>query len=102
MNDVLYTNLFFSITALAVVVFTVFLCIAAYHVIKALRVLRRILDRIDAGADVIAGDVRSVRAFFAEGGFLRRLVSLLTGREGRSREHRTRERRKQDLKTSDE
>jgi uncharacterized protein (UPF0335 family) len=77
MSEVLYTNIFFVITGIAVIVFSVILCVAVFHAIKALRTLRRILDRIEEGTEVITEDVRSVRAFFAQEGLLRKIVTSI-------------------------
>ena len=79
MSEVLQANIFFFITGIAVVVFTVLVCVVLFHVIKLVKSLRRIFGRIEAGTEIIAEDMQSVRAYFAEDGFVKRLMSTLIG-----------------------
>lgn len=106
MSEVLYTNIFFVITGIAVIVFSVILCVAVLHAIKALRTLRRILDKIEAGTEVITEDVRSVRAFFAQEGLIRRVVTSIvsSARGGKKRASKVgrSERRKENLEINEE
>ena len=41
------------------------------------------MDRIESGTEVIAEDLEHVRAYFAEEGLLRRLLSKLLGGSGK-------------------
>lgn len=61
MGEILQTNLFFFITGSAVIIITVFLSIVLYHLIKAVRSVRRIIERIEAGSEVLADDLDHVR-----------------------------------------
>jgi hypothetical protein len=90
MNEVLLTNIFFVITGIAIIICAALVCIALFYVIKAVRTLRRILDTIEAGAEVIAEDMQQIRAFFTQEGLVGRMVSLLAGRKRRThrRAHR--------------
>lgn len=105
MSEVLHANIFFFITGIAVIVFSSLLCVATFHAIKALKTLRRILDRVDEGTEVISEDMKSVRAYFTEEGLVPRLLSTLMGQ---SRSPRTREkspkheRKRSELKIKDE
>lgn len=63
MNEVLHANIFFVIASIATLVFCVFICFILYHVYKIARALRRIVDRIEAGSELIAEDVAFVRSF---------------------------------------
>lgn len=80
MNEVLHANIFFFITGIAVIVFTALLCVAIFHAIKVLKVLRRILARIEQGAEEITEDMQNVRAYFAEDGLLTRLILKFVGK----------------------
>jgi len=84
MNEVLLTNIFFVITGIAVIICAALVCVALFYVIKAVRTLRRILDTIEAGAEVIAEDMQQIRAFFTQEGLVGRLVSVLAGRKRRA------------------
>lgn len=62
MSEVLQANVFFFITAAAVIVLTVFLSIALFHIIKITRSIRRIVERIEIGSEVLADDMEKVRS----------------------------------------
>lgn len=105
MNEVLHANIFFFITGIAVIVCTALLCVFLIHGIKVLKSLRRILDRFEAGTEVIAEDMHSMRMFFSEDGLLRRLVAKLMGKPtnaaSRSSKTKGQEKRKMELTISD-
>lgn len=89
MSEVLQANIFFFITSIAVVVFTLLLCIVVYQVIKILKVIRRIIDRIDEGSEVIAEDIEHFRAYVSEGSLVSQLIHFFLGQRPRpSRSHR--------------
>lgn len=83
MTEVLHANIFFVITSVAVVIFTVLLCVLVYHVIKIVRSVRRIVERIEAGSEVIAEDAVELRKFFAEGSLWSHIFSLFMGMRSR-------------------
>ena len=84
MTEVLQANVFFFITSIAVIAFTLLLCIALYHVIKILKSVRSIVARIEEGSEVIAEDIAYLRQYFKEGSLISHLVGLFFGRrEGR-------------------
>ena len=106
MNEVLHANVFFFITGIAVIVFTALLCVALFHVIKVLKSLRRMMERIEAGTEVIAEDMQSVRAYFTGDGIFRRLIQKLVGRPHKHTDEdekmKKQEKRKGELKIKDE
>ena len=79
MSEMLQTNIFFMITSIAVVVFTLLLCIAVYHVIKILKSIRRIIQRVDEGSEVIAEDVSQLRAYVTEGSLVSQVMGFVFG-----------------------
>lgn len=85
MNEVLHANIFFIITSVAVIVFTLLLCFALYHVVKILQSIRRIVDRIDASSEMIVEDVEQLRSYVLEGSLVSQLVSFFMGRARRSK-----------------
>ncbi|MCF7815537.1 MAG: hypothetical protein K9M10_02115 [Candidatus Pacebacteria bacterium] len=87
MSDVLHANIFFFITGIAVIVFTALLCIVLFHVIKAIKSLRRILNRIEEGTEIIAEDIGQFRAYFTEDGFIKRLLKSILGASPWHTEH---------------
>lgn len=84
MTETLQANLFFFITAMAVVIFTIFLCVAMYYVIRILRSVGKITERIDEGSETIAEDIKQLRSYIAEGSLISQIVGLFM-RSGRAR-----------------
>lgn len=80
----LQANIFFLVTGIAVIIFTLLLCVAIYHVIKILRSVRRIIDRIEAGSEAIADDISQLRKYVAEKSFLSSFVNVFLGRRRRT------------------
>jgi len=76
MTEVLQANIFFLITAMAVVVFTIFLCVAMYFVIKILSSVRNITERIDESSEVIADDIQQLRNYIVEGSLISQIIGL--------------------------
>ncbi len=64
MVEILSANIFFFITSIAVVLFTTLLCVAVYQVIKILKAVRRIIDRIEAGTEVLVDDIENIKTSF--------------------------------------
>lgn len=79
MNEVLHANIFFFIASVATVVFCVLICFILYHVLKIVKSLRAIVERIEAGSEVIARDVAHVRELVASGGIWSRLIQFIIG-----------------------
>ncbi len=87
MTEVLQANLFFFITAVSVVVFTVFLCVAMYFVIKILRSVNNITERIDEGSETIAEDIKQLRNYVAQGSLISQIIGLFVkSKRSRKRE----------------
>lgn len=61
MGEVLQTNIFFFITAASVIVLTVFLSIVFFHAIKIVRCVRRIVERVEEGSEVLMDDLHHIR-----------------------------------------
>lgn len=89
MSEVLQANIFFMITSVAVVLFTLLGCVALYHVIKIIRSLRRIVERVEAGSEVIADDISDLRSFVLEGSLLSQLIGFFVNQRG-GRSHKAR------------
>jgi hypothetical protein len=85
MSEMLQANIFFMITSVAVIVFTVFVCVILYHIIKLLRSIRNIVARIDEGSEVIAEDVSQLRAYVLEGSLVSQIMSFVFGAKTRQK-----------------
>ncbi|MFM2374557.1 MAG: hypothetical protein RLZZ234_552 [Candidatus Parcubacteria bacterium] len=82
MSEVLHTNIFFIITSISVVVVTCMVAVALYYLIRILRAVRDIAERVREGSEVIAEDVATVRAGIVSGRFFTDVVkraSAMTG-----------------------
>lgn len=79
MNEVLHANIFFFIASIATVAFCVLTCLILYHVLKIVRSLRAIIERIEAGSEIIAQDMAHVRELVAGGGLWSRVVQFFIG-----------------------
>lgn len=75
MAEILQMDIFFFITSVAVVLFTILLCVAVYQIIKILKAVRRIIDRIEEGTEVLADDIDNIRTSFNPA----RLISFIMG-----------------------
>lgn len=82
MTEVLHANVFFFITSIAVIVFTILLCIVLYHVLKITKAIRKIVERVEEGSEVLAEDMHHLRGYFAEGGLIAHLIRAFFGRAG--------------------
>ena len=91
MSEILQTNIFFAITSVAVVVFTLLLCVVLYQVIKILKSIRRIVTRIDEGSEVIAEDVSQLRAYVTEGSLVSQVLSFVMGTRKKSASRKKKE-----------
>ncbi len=77
MDEILHANIFFVIASVAVVCFVVLVCIALYHVIKILRLIRSILTRVELGSSLVAENLTQLKATLAEGGIISRLFGMV-------------------------
>jgi cobalamin biosynthesis protein CobD/CbiB len=89
MNEVLHANIFFLIASIATVVFCILTCIILFHVIKIVKAIRSILERIEAGSEKIAQDVAHVRSLVSNGGVVSRVMSFMVGAMGAGRRNRS-------------
>lgn len=90
MNEILHANIFFLIASVATVCFCILVSVALYQVIKILQLIRSVLERIEAGSEVLAGDLAQVRSFFAEGGFFSRFFGSFVPGTGARKTRRKR------------
>ena len=91
MNEVLHANIFFIIASVATIVFCILVSLALYQVLKILKLVRSILERVEATSELLAQDVASIRESMATGGWFSRLMTLILGATGRTRRTRSHE-----------
>jgi len=68
MSEVLQTNIFFFVTAVAVVVLTIFVGVALFYFIQILRNIRDISNKVRRGGDVLGKDLSALRKTVKEEG----------------------------------
>lgn len=82
MNEVLHANIFFFIASVATVIFCILTCIILYQVIKITKSIRAIVERIEAGSEMIAEDIAHVRELVSNGGLMSRIMGFIFGMMG--------------------
>ncbi len=75
MSEVLLANLFFIITGVAVLVVAGFLCVLAFHAVKLTKMARRVLEKVESGAETLAEDARVLRRYARSGNVLGRILT---------------------------
>jgi uncharacterized membrane protein YcjF (UPF0283 family) len=91
MNEVLHANIFFVIASVATVVFCILVSIALYQVIKILRAVRRIAERVEVESERLADDVAYLRDMIGDGSWFSRMIAFVMGmRQSGSGRRRTR------------
>jgi hypothetical protein len=91
MSEVLQANIFFMIASAATVVFVIMVCIVLYHVIKIVIAIRAIVERLEAGSDVIADDVSAMRDFVKSGGLVSYIINRVSPKQRSTRSSRTKQ-----------
>jgi len=94
MNEILHANIFFIIATIATVVFCILTCVILYHVIKIIKSIRSIIERIESGSEVIAREVSQVKELIASGGLMTKVVKFAMG-FGRSESRKTKTKNKE-------
>lgn len=98
MDELLQANVFFFISSVAAILFTLFLCVALYHIIKILRSLRKILERVEHGSEVMAEDIEQIRSFVLEGSLISQIIGFFFKRTSNA----ARKRKKKKVSVSEE
>lgn len=83
MQEFAKADIFFFITSVAVIVLTVGVIIALFHVIRILRNVRDISDRVDEGSKALAEDLSIMRGNLKVGGFAWKHIFALLGKRSR-------------------
>lgn len=86
MSEVLHANIFFIIASVGTVVFIMLVALVLYHVLKIVKAVRRIVDRVEAGSEVIAEDLESLRDNLNPGRLIQFIMSWMP--VAKTRRHR--------------
>lgn len=85
MDEVLHANIFFVIASVATVLFTIIVCFILYQVWRIVKLVRQIVERMEAASQVIAKDAAEVHKFMENGGgMFAKLFSLILSFTGGS------------------
>ena len=79
MSEVLHANIFFVIASIGTVVFIFLVSVALYQIIKILRSVRSIVERVDEGSETIAEDVAQLRSYVVSGSLFSQIVQFVMG-----------------------
>lgn len=84
MSEVLMTNVFFIITGIAILVASIMFTMVLYQIWRITRVLRRVSEKIEAGAARVAEDAAALKRELTSGKLFGKLIqfALSAGREG--------------------
>lgn len=74
MNDVLYTNIFFIIASVGTVLFIIFVTLIMWQILKMVKTIRSIVERLERASDIIAQDVTEFRSS-VKSGMIGKIVS---------------------------
>lgn len=85
MSEVLHANIFFIIASIGTVVFILLVSVALYQVVKILRSVRSIVERVESGSETIAEDVSQLRSYVVSGSLFSQLIGLFMGKAKRAR-----------------
>ena len=80
METLTNADIFFIIASIGTILFMVLVGVVLYQVIKILRLVRTILERVEVGSDRLARDLDHLRAVIAHGGIISRLVQFFIPR----------------------
>lgn len=91
MSEVLHANIFFIISSIATIVFSILACVLLYQLIRIARAIRRIVDRVEAGAEVLAEDMEQLRSTLNPARLVQFIMSLIPGMSNGSKTRRKRD-----------
>jgi hypothetical protein len=74
MSEILQANIFFFIASVGIVVLTILVCVILYQVLKIVIKVRLIVERLEAGSEMIAEDVSQLRTFVMEGSLVSQII----------------------------
>src|SRR3989338_3680306 len=75
MSEFMKADIFFFVTTIAVILLTVGIIIALYYVVRILRSVRNVSERVEEGSKVLSEDLEELRLKMKVGGVSARLFS---------------------------
>lgn len=77
MNEILHANIFFIIASVGVVVFIIITSLILFQVYKVVRLIRRIVERVERGSEVLSEDIEELRHNFNPTRIISFIMSLI-------------------------
>lgn len=81
LNEVLHANIFFIIASVGVILFTLITALVLYHVLKVVKAVRRIVERVERGSEVLAEDIEDIRDNLNPTKLIGFIMSFIPGRK---------------------
>ncbi len=88
MTEVLHANIFFIIASVATVIFCLLVAIALYQLIRILRTVGRIVDRVEEGSKRLEADLTDLRDQVRSGGIIGRILGFFMSQSQATRRHK--------------
>jgi hypothetical protein len=88
MNEILHANVFFVIASIATVIFSIIVTLILYHVLRLVKSLRLIIERIEAASEQVVGDFAQARELLYNGGMIARIMGFVAGTRRKTRRSR--------------
>lgn len=79
LNEVLHANIFFIIASVGVVLFIIITSLILYHVLKVVQAIRRIVNRVERGSEVLAEDIEDIRHNLNPARLISYIMSFIPG-----------------------
>lgn len=89
MSDIMQADIFFFIASVGIVALTLIVCLILFQVLKIVKAVRRIMERLEAGSEVIADDAAQLRAFVMEGSLFSQVIKFFVPKASRSKKRGT-------------
>lgn len=90
MTETLHANIFFIIASVGIVVLTSLACILLYQLIKIVRLIRKIVERVEAGTEVLADDIENLRETLNPARLITFVMGMIPGMAPKKRRRSTR------------
>lgn len=79
MDEILHANIFFIIASVAFVVMSIVGLVILWQLMKLVKTIRKIVDRVEAGSELIASDAAHMRQFVSQGGIFTKMIGIMMG-----------------------
>ncbi len=76
MSDIVQADIFFFIASVGIIILTTIVCLILYQVLRVVKSIRRLVERVEEGSEIIAEDVAQLRTFVMEGSLVSQLISF--------------------------